>query len=104
MTEHQCKAPGPVPFAFEADVLKLHKQTRTPLDLKMVPYYIQQQLASDGYVTIEDLADRWDTPESARQKAPEELNFQPGSNGFTDTSSKFVAMRLYQAAKLAKGS
>ena len=104
MTDHQSKAPDPVPQAFEPEVLRLHKQTRSLLDLKMVPYYIQHQLAQEGYVTIEDLADRWDTPETARQKAPEELNFKSGDNGFTDATSKFVAMRLYQAVKLAKAS
>lgn len=72
--------------------LQTYKQTRNLLDLKMVPYFNQAELSKEGYVTTEDLADRWDTHELARQKAPEEFGFRPGDIGYTEATSKFSAM------------
>ena len=36
---------------------------------------VQAALAGAKYVTLSDLADRWDTPESARAKSPLALGF-----------------------------
>ena len=72
------------------------------LDLKVVPYYIQAQLGDADYVTVEDLADRWDKAEEARTNGPKELKFEANSNDYTPEFSRLCAMRLYQAVKLAK--
>ena len=72
------------------------------MDLKMVPYFIQSALAKGDYLSVEDLDDRWDTPELARQTGPKELKFDIGENGYTEASSKLAAMKLYQADKMAK--
>ena len=55
------RSPDEVPAIYEADLAKLRKQCRTIMDLKMVPYFIQSALAKGGYLSVEDLADRWDT-------------------------------------------
>jgi len=34
---------------------------------KSVPYLILHRLGTENYVTVEDLADRWDTAQVARQ-------------------------------------
>jgi hypothetical protein len=68
----------------------------------MVPYFLQAQLAKGDYCSVEDLADRWDTPEKARQESPKELKYEAGDNNYDDASSKLAAMRLYQAVKMAK--
>ena len=47
------------------------------MDLKQVPYMIQSTLAKEGYVSLEDLADRWDTPDKARKNGLRELGFEP---------------------------
>ena len=96
------RSPDEIPALYAADLEKLHKQCRRILDLKMVPYFIQAALAKEGYVTVEDLADRWNTPEDARQKAPKELNLEPGSNHYDAASTRFPAMPRYQAARMAK--
>ena len=82
----------------------LTRQARTLLDLKVIPYYIQAQLGDTGYITVEDLADRWHTAEEARVSGPKELKFEPNSNDYTAEFSKLCAMRLYQVVKLAKQS
>ena len=83
---------------------KLTRQVRIILDLKVIPYYIQAQLGDAGYVTVEDLADRWDKAEEARTSGPKELKFEAGSNDYTLELTRLCAMRLYQAVKLAKQS
>ena len=98
------RPPDPVPPSLEAGVQKLTRQVRTILDLKVVPYYIQAQLGDEGYVTVEDLADRWDKAEEARTSGPKELKFEANSNDYTQDFTKLCAMRLYQAVKLAKQS
>ena len=75
MSVNLVRPPDPVPASLEAGVHKLTRQVRTILDLKVVPYYIQAQLGDAGYVTVEDLADRWDKAEDARTSGPKELNF-----------------------------
>ena len=84
--------------------MKLTRQTRTLLDLKVIPYYIQAQLGDAGYITVEDLADRWHSAEEARTSGPRELKFEANSNDYTAEFSKLCAMRMYQAVKIAKQS
>ena len=40
-----------------------------------------------SYVTVEDLADRWNTPAAARENGPRDLGFQDGENGFNARAS-----------------
>jgi hypothetical protein len=77
MTE-QAKSPQDVPAAYESKLQELAKPARTLMDLKGLPYFVQYGLASQGYVTIEDLGDRWDTPQKAREEGPEALGFKSG--------------------------
>ena len=50
---------------------------------------------------MEDLADRWDAPENARNEAPQELEFRRNAH-ITEAQEKFVAMRIYQCVRHAK--
>jgi hypothetical protein len=104
MSVYLVRPPDPVPPCLEAGVLKLTRQSRTLLDLKVILYYIQAQLGDAGYITIEDLADRWDKAEEARTTGPKELKFEANSKDYTAEFTKLCAMRLYQAMKLAKQS
>ena len=96
------KPPEAIPDAYTNDVAKLHSSVATLLARKQIPYSVQAVLAQEGYVTLEDIADRWDDPTAARTNGPRALGFEPGANGFTDQSSAFTAMRLFQATKAAK--
>ncbi|CAL1143424.1 unnamed protein product, partial [Cladocopium goreaui] len=69
---------------------------------KQIPWRIQGELARQGYTTVEDLADRWDSPEEARNHGPRELDFTEGNHGFTAQSTAFTAMRLLQAVRAAR--
>ena len=93
--------PTEIPDANKVDVDKLHQSVRTLLTHKAIPWQVQAKLARDGYVTMEDLADRWDTPENARNHSPQELEFQRNAN-ITEAQEKFVAMRIYQCVRHAK--
>jgi len=61
------------------------------------------KLAQDGYVTMEDLADRWDTAETARTAAPAELEFARNAH-INEAQEKFIAMRIYQCVRRAKSA
>ena len=63
---------------------------------------MQAKLGEQGYTTLEDLADRWDTAEQARTQGPAQLEFTAGTNDFTQAITDFMAMRVYQAVKAAK--
>ena len=102
MSDNLACAPAAVPAKFEAALQLLPKQTRTLFDFKMVPYFIQAQFSEGKYFSVEDVADRWNTPEDARQQAPAELKFRDGENDYDSKESKLAAMRLYQAIKMAK--
>ena len=58
--------PEDIPAALQAGIDKLSSPLKTLLKVKVVPYIIQHRLGGGSYVTIEDLADRWDTPQIAR--------------------------------------
>ena len=72
------------------------------MDLKGLPYFVQAELATKGYTQLEDLADRWDTPQKARTKGPATLHFKDGDNGCTKETEEFTAMKLYQVVRAAK--
>lgn len=104
MSDNLVCAPAEIPSQFLPDLELLHKQTRTLFDYKKVPYFIQANFAKEKYCSVEDLADRWDTAEEARKQAPAELHFKDGKNDYDAQESKLAAMRLYRAAKMAKGA
>ena len=94
--------PEDIPAPLQAGIGKLSAPLKTLLMGKVVPYIIQHRLGEDSYVTIEDLADRWDTPQSARTNGPAEMGFRDGDNGFNAKKSAYASMKLYQVVRAAK--
>ena len=94
--------PVEIPAALQVGIDKLSSPLKTLLMGKVAPYIIQHRLGEDGYVTIEDLADRWDTPQIARTNGPVELGFRDGDNGFNAKKSSYASMKLYQVVRAAK--
>ena len=82
-------------------VAKLQKPLAAILVGKEIPWATHTALGASGYVTVEDLADRWNTPTAARENGPRNLGFQDGENGFNAQTSAFTAMRLLQAVRVA---
>jgi hypothetical protein len=64
------KAPDAIPQQYEAHMESLHKQVRTLMDLKQIPYMVQSNLAEEEYCSMEDIADRWNSADLARQEGP----------------------------------
>ncbi|CAE8638495.1 unnamed protein product [Polarella glacialis] len=95
-------SPSAIPVAHEADVNLLHTDARRILDQYSIPYSIQASLAQDGYVTLDDLSCRWDTPELARSNAEVYLGFSSTHTGWDKRASEHACMHLYQAVKKAK--
>ena len=91
-----------IPPDQQEDVERLSKGLSVLLVSKQIPWRIQGELARQGYSTVEDLADRWDSPEEARNHGPRELDFTEGNHGFTAQSTAFTAMRLLQAVRAAR--
>ena len=80
MAAAPAKPPEEVPAEIKEDVAKLQKPLAAILVGKEISWVIQAALGASGYVTVEDLADRWNTP--ARDNGPRDLGFQDGENGF----------------------
>ena len=87
--------PVDIPAALQVGIDKLSSPLKTLLMGKVVPYIIQHRLGEDGYVTIEDLADRWDTPQIARTNGPAELGFRDGDNGFDAKACCFCIVSIF---------
>ena len=94
--------PEAIPPDQQEDVERLSKGLSVLLVSKQIPWRVQGELARQGYTTVEDLADRWDSPEEARNHGPRDLDFTDGNHGFTTQSSPFTAMRLLQAVRAAR--
>ena len=69
--------PAEIPEACKENVDKLHQSVRTLFTHKCIPWEVVAKMADDGYVTMEDLTDRWDTAENARTASPAELSQGP---------------------------
>ena len=46
------------------------------MDSFSLPYCIQTKVAKVGHTTLQDLAERWDTPETAREKVNTAFKFE----------------------------
>ena len=75
--------PQEVPGVYTDAVAKLHKTARNLMVLKGIPWFIQATLSDEGFVSMEDLATRWDPPDRARETAPGELGFAPNNHHYT---------------------
>ena len=73
--------PEAVPDQYKESVGKLHNQVLTIFQHRKIPYVIMAQMADDGYVGLEDLADRWTTVERARTDVAADLLFRPQDRG-----------------------
>ena len=76
------KPPTEAPEALRPYLDLLTKPLALILVAKQIPWVVQAKLAQQGYVTVEDLGDRWNTPEDARAQGPRDLEFQDGENNF----------------------
>ncbi|CAE8624621.1 unnamed protein product [Polarella glacialis] len=101
MTE-TTSSPSAIPVAYEANVALLHSDARRILDQYSIPYSLQAKLAVAGYVTVDDLSCRWNTPELARSNGEADLDFSPTQQGWDQRSVGHTCMRLFQAVRQAQ--
>ena len=93
--------PQEVPGVYTDAVAKLHKTARNLMVLKGIPWFIQATLSDEGFVSMEDLATRWDSPDRARETAP---GFAPNNHHYTDVTSRLIAARMFQVVHAAQRS
>ena len=101
MAAAPAKPPEEVPAAMKDNVANLEKPLAAILVNKETSWIVQAALGASGYITVEDLADCWNTPAAARENGPRDLAFQDGENGFNTQTLTFTAMRLLQAVQVA---
>ena len=85
-------------------VAKLHKTARNLMVLEERHPVVQATLSDEGFVSMEDLATRWDSPDRARETAPGELGFAPNNHHYTDVTSRLIAARMFQVVHAAQRS
>ncbi|CAK9035688.1 unnamed protein product [Durusdinium trenchii] len=96
------RPPHPVPEPLQERVDALSAGVKALFTQKGIPYWVMAQMAQAGYTTMEDLADRWDTPALARQHAARDLNFAGNDHGWTNELRELISMRMFQCVRLAK--
>lgn len=96
--------PAEVPPQYQEDIAKLHHQVLTIFQRKEVPYVVMAQMANDGYVSVEDLADRWPTILDSRNESARDLQFrhQDRNNLFTEAKSRLISIRISQCVREAQ--
>ena len=75
--DHSQIPPADIPAELQDGIDRLSAPLKQLLMGKSVPYLIQHRLGTENYVTVEDLADRWDTAQVARQQGPKSLALRP---------------------------
>ena len=68
--------PQEVPGVYTDAVAKLHKTARNLMVLKGIPWFIQATLSDEGFVSMEDLATRWDSPDRAGERGEPKTRHQ----------------------------
>ena len=98
------KPPEPCPTIFEDKNAKWQKEAINLLIAYGVPYYIIANIADEGFCTIADLADIYDTTDKARTEAPADYKFRPDdtTDAYTKGTARWAATRLGQAIADAK--
>ena len=96
------RPPHPVPEPLQARVDMLSTSVKALFTQKGIPYWVMAQMAGSGYTTMEDLADRWDTPALARQHAARDLQFVNDDHGWTAELRALISMKMFQCVRLAK--
>ena len=91
------ESPEPVPQPYKGGEDQLEAGSKNIMNTFGIPYSVQAKMANDGYTTVGDLADRWDTPEKAREKASAALGF----NDFAEQQKDHTSMRVMQAVRRA---
>jgi hypothetical protein len=97
--------PDVVPEQYKDQVDLLHQQVLTIFQSKEIPYFIMARMASDGYRSVEDLADRWPTITEARNNSPADLQFRHTDRGgalITQEKTNHLAMRISQCVRQAQ--
>ena len=97
--------PDAVPEQYKDQVELLHQQVLTIFQSKEIPYFIMARMASDGYRSVEDLADRWPTITEARNNSPADLQFRHTDRGgalITQEKTNHLAMRISQCVRQAQ--
>ena len=94
--------PEPVPPEYEADVNLMSARALKLCESKGLPYHAIAEFTKKRYRNLEDLADRFETPEKARMNTKKALKVEAGHDGITEDDMEWLEMRMYQVVAEAK--
>ena len=75
-------APAPIPAAYQPFIDKLEPELHSKFDLFLVPYYIQMNVAKDGWTSLRELASIYADAAAARTESPADYAFTAGTNSY----------------------
>eukprot|EP00439_Symbiodinium_sp_Y106_P053122 s3382_g7.t1 len=89
------RPPDDCPGVYLSEVQKIEENVRLVLARHQVPWLVLYVMASQGFVTSQDWAGRWE--EGELRKAAPKLGFRPGMNGYDENTSVLTSIRLENA-------
>ena len=94
-------SPEKIPAKYQGDLDKLSARTRSLMNGKSLPYSCMANFAQRRYTTLEDAADRFDTPEKARDATKGIMGIQVPQD-LQEEDLKYMEVKMYQVVKEAK--
>ena len=99
--DHLINPPAECPAPFKAASDLWDSEPKNLLTLHKVPWHIQHEMATEGYTTLADLADRWKNQDDLWDNAAADYKFNSGTNGNTGRTSRRSLVSLKQAVASA---
>ena len=94
-------SPEKVPELYKEDIGKLSERTRQLMNSKALPYSCMANFAKKRYTSLEDTADRFDTPEKARDQTRTTMSLEVPRD-INQEDLNYMEVKMYQVVKQAK--
>ena len=101
MSELMIASPEKVPETYKDQVAKLSERTRNLMNSKALPYSCMANFGKRRYTSLEDAADRFDTPEKARDQTKIIMNITTPTD-MDEEDLRYMEVKMYQVVKQAK--
>ena len=88
-------SPEKVPKTYEEDIAKLSERTRTLMNAKALPCSCMANFGKRRYTSLEDAADRFDTPEKARDQTKIIINITAPAD-IPEEDLRYMEVKVYQ--------
>lgn len=93
--------PADIPAAFKPQIEKLSARSKEIMNSKGLAYSIMADYAARSLTSLEDISDRFDSPELAKNHL-NQTGFVVGHNGITDSDVATQAIKIKQLTRAAQ--